>query len=151
MSRTVGLVGARGHTGRELIRLLAGRPDMALSFASSRAMAGEAVSGLAPEAPKGLVFEALGPEDTAARGADAVILGVHGAGLGAVDLAFPALPVDAAVLVFQTVVHLVAARVIGVPLRISGGGADGHAGHGEAHHSQEGGLLEIHRTDPAHW
>jgi N-acetyl-gamma-glutamyl-phosphate reductase len=82
MSRTVGLVGARGHTGRELIRLLAGRKDMALSFASSRAMAGEAVSDLAPEAPAGLAFEALGPEDTAARGADAVILALPNGAAG---------------------------------------------------------------------
>jgi N-acetyl-gamma-glutamyl-phosphate reductase len=82
MTRTVGLVGARGHTGRELIRLLAGRGDMALSFASSRAMAGERVTGLAPEAPEGLVFEALGPGEAAARGADAVILALPNGAAG---------------------------------------------------------------------
>lgn len=70
----VGLVGARGHTGRELVAILSRRSDMALVFASSRAMAGEPVMKLAPEAPQGLLFEALGPQDVAARGADAVIL-----------------------------------------------------------------------------
>lgn len=70
----VGLVGARGHTGRELVAILSRRPDMALVFASSRAMAGEPVKKLAPEAPEGLLFEALGPHDVATRGADAVIL-----------------------------------------------------------------------------
>lgn len=70
----VGLVGARGHTGRELVAILSRRSDMALVFASSRAMAGEPVTKLAPEAPQGLLFEALGPQDVAARGADAVIL-----------------------------------------------------------------------------
>ena len=70
----VGLVGARGHTGRELVVILSRRSDMALVFASSRAMAGEPVTKLAPEAPQGLLFEALGPQDVAARGADAVIL-----------------------------------------------------------------------------
>ncbi|WP_439633132.1 N-acetyl-gamma-glutamyl-phosphate reductase [Glycocaulis sp.] len=71
---TVGLVGARGHTGKELIAILSRRSDMRLVFASSRAMAGEPVSNLAPEARDGLIFEAMGPEDVAARGADAVIL-----------------------------------------------------------------------------
>ncbi|AZU04971.1 N-acetyl-gamma-glutamyl-phosphate reductase [Glycocaulis alkaliphilus] len=71
---TVGLVGARGHTGKELIAILSRRSDMELVFASSRAMAGEPVSNLAPEARDGLTFEAMGPQDVAARGADAVIL-----------------------------------------------------------------------------
>ncbi|MGY6661740.1 MAG: N-acetyl-gamma-glutamyl-phosphate reductase [Glycocaulis sp.] len=71
---TVGLVGARGHTGKELIAILSRRSDMRLVFASSRAMAGEPVSNLAPAARDGLIFEAMGPEDVAARGADAVIL-----------------------------------------------------------------------------
>lgn len=70
----VGLVGARGHTGKELVAILSRRGDMRLLFASSRAMAGEPVSNLAPEARAGLAFEAMGPEDVAARGADAVIL-----------------------------------------------------------------------------
>lgn len=70
----VGLVGARGHTGKELVAILSRRSDMELVFASSRAMAGEPVSNLAPEARSGLTFEAMGPEDVAARGADAVIL-----------------------------------------------------------------------------
>lgn len=70
----VGLVGARGHTGKELVAILSRRSDMQLVFASSRAMAGEPVSNLAPEARQGLFFEAMGPQDVAARGADAVIL-----------------------------------------------------------------------------
>ncbi len=71
---SVGLVGARGHTGRELIRILAARDDMSLSFAVSRAMAGEPVSNLAPEADPALKFEALSPEEIAQSGADAIIL-----------------------------------------------------------------------------
>ncbi|MBI1264838.1 MAG: N-acetyl-gamma-glutamyl-phosphate reductase [Alphaproteobacteria bacterium] len=72
--KTVGLIGARGHTGRELIALLARREDMRLSFAVSRAMDGAPVRELAPEAPADLKFEALDPDACAARGADAVIL-----------------------------------------------------------------------------
>lgn len=71
---TVGLVGARGHTGKELVAILSRRDDMRLVFASSRAMAGEPVSNLAAQARADLMFEAMGPEDIAARGADAVIL-----------------------------------------------------------------------------
>ncbi|MFW6300599.1 MAG: N-acetyl-gamma-glutamyl-phosphate reductase [Oceanicaulis sp.] len=72
--KRIGLVGARGHTGRELIAILGRRNDMALEFAVSRAMAGEPVSTLAPGGPSGLLFEALSPGEIAARGADAVIL-----------------------------------------------------------------------------
>lgn len=74
MSQKIGLVGARGHTGRELLRLIAGRPDLELVFASSRELAGQAVHDVAPEIADGLIFEALAPEAVAARGADAVIL-----------------------------------------------------------------------------
>jgi len=72
--KTIGLVGARGHTGRELIRLLAGREDLKLGFAVSRAMDGQPVTDMASEAPAGLLFEALSPEEVAKRQCDGVIL-----------------------------------------------------------------------------
>lgn len=93
MSVTVGLVGARGHTGRHLLRLLAGRSDMQVVCAGSREFAGQAVTTLAPEADPGLVFEALTPEDVAGRGLDAVILALpNGAAapyVAAIDAASP--------------------------------------------------------------
>ena len=73
-SKTVGLVGARGHTGAELIRLIARHPQLELAFVSSRELAGQPVrahiEGFAGE----LRYENLGHEQVAARGADAVIL-----------------------------------------------------------------------------
>ena len=72
--KRIGLVGARGHTGRELIALLGRRSDMALDYAVSRGSAGAPVADAAPGAPAGLTFEALSPEDAAERRADAVIL-----------------------------------------------------------------------------
>ena len=42
---TVGIVGARGHVGVELIRLLAGHPGFELAYVSSRELAGERVAG----------------------------------------------------------------------------------------------------------
>ena len=70
----VGLVGARGHTGRELIRLIAGHPELMLAYAVSREFAGRPVSDIAPEDKDECVFEALTPEEAAKRRADVVIL-----------------------------------------------------------------------------
>lgn len=74
MTLSVGLVGARGHTGRELLRLIAARDDIRLAFASSRELDGQPVSSVAPEVSEALSFEALDAEAVAARGADAVVL-----------------------------------------------------------------------------
>ena len=70
----VGLVGARGHTGRELIRLIAGHPELMLAYAVSREWAGRAVAEIAPEDKDECVFEALTPDEAARRRADVVIL-----------------------------------------------------------------------------
>lgn len=93
MSARIGLVGARGHTGRELIRLIAGRSDMELAFASSREFAGRPVREMAPEADAGLMFEALAPDAVAQSRVDAVILalpnGASTAFVAALDAAAP--------------------------------------------------------------
>tara|TARA_R110002096_G_scaffold161254_1_gene327761 strand:- start:1039 stop:1968 length:930 start_codon:yes stop_codon:yes gene_type:complete len=93
VKRRIGLVGARGHTGRELLRLIAARDDLELVFASSRELAGQPVSDVAPEFTDGLMFESLAPEAVAARGADAVILalpnGATGPFVAAIDAARP--------------------------------------------------------------
>lgn len=74
MTCRVGLIGARGHTGRELLRLIGGRDDLELAFASSREFAGMPVSEMAPEIAGDLAFEALSPEELAGRSVDAAIL-----------------------------------------------------------------------------
>lgn len=70
----VGLVGARGHTGRELIRLIAGHPELMLAYAVSRELAGRPVAEVAPEDQDECIFEALSPEEAALRRAHVVIL-----------------------------------------------------------------------------
>lgn len=86
MTARIGLVGARGHTGRELLRLIAGRDDMELVFASSREFAGKPIADMAPEVSGGLAFEALSPADVALRDVDAVILALpNGAAAGFVE------------------------------------------------------------------
>ncbi|HEU4320015.1 MAG TPA: N-acetyl-gamma-glutamyl-phosphate reductase [Acidimicrobiia bacterium] len=65
----VGVVGARGHTGAELLRIIERHPYLDLVFAGSRELAGEPVPSF-----DHLIFENLGPEDVAAKDLDAVFL-----------------------------------------------------------------------------
>jgi N-acetyl-gamma-glutamyl-phosphate reductase len=74
MRKTVGIVGARGHTGSELIRLIARHPSLELSFVSSRELAGQKVSDHASEFVGDLRYENLDHEAVGAKGSDAVIL-----------------------------------------------------------------------------
>lgn len=77
----IGLVGARGHTGRELIRLISLHPEFMLAYAVSREYAGRRVSEIAPEDKDECMFEALTPEDAARRRVDAIVLALpDGAG-----------------------------------------------------------------------
>ena len=41
--KSVGIVGARGHTGAELIRLIVAHPSLDLAFVSSRELDGQRV------------------------------------------------------------------------------------------------------------
>ncbi len=76
MSKTItlGLVGARGHTGAELLKLVQGHPDLDLAFASSREWAGQAIG----QADEGITlagnFENLDPQQAAARAPDVCVL-----------------------------------------------------------------------------
>lgn len=47
----VGIIGARGHTGGELMKLLAAHPQLSLSVASSRALKGKPVNSLMSDLP----------------------------------------------------------------------------------------------------
>lgn len=65
----VGVIGARGHTGAELMRILDSHPQVEVTLAGSRELAGEDVPSIA-----GLRYESLGPDEVAARELDAVFL-----------------------------------------------------------------------------
>lgn len=72
----IGVIGARGHTGAELVRLIRDHPSLDLVFAGSRELAGKPVPGQVD-----LVFEPIGPGDLATRDVDAVLLALpDGAG-----------------------------------------------------------------------
>jgi N-acetyl-gamma-glutamyl-phosphate reductase len=56
---TVGVVGARGYVGRELVRLALAHPRLRLAFASSESGAGNSISDEVPGAPDDLQYESL--------------------------------------------------------------------------------------------
>ena len=70
----VGVIGARGHVGRELLRLIGEHPELMLAYAGSRDMAGRKVAEIAPEIHDDIEFESLDAAMAAPRRADAVIL-----------------------------------------------------------------------------
>ena len=72
--KTLGIIGARGHTGSELIRLLAAHPSLELAFVSSRELDGQRVAEHNAAYQGELRYENLDPAAAAARGADAVVL-----------------------------------------------------------------------------
>jgi N-acetyl-gamma-glutamyl-phosphate reductase len=77
----VGVVGARGHTGAELVRLIRDHPRLDLLFAGSRELAGQPVPG-----QDDILFESIGPDDLATSGAGAVFLALpDGAGASHVE------------------------------------------------------------------
>lgn len=83
-SRCINLVGGRGYTGSELLRLIAAHPHMDLGMASSRSQAGEKISSACEGWPDdGRCFTQLEPAGIAAYPADAWVLALSN-GLAAV-------------------------------------------------------------------
>lgn len=74
MSKSVGIVGARGHTGAELIRLIAAHPQLELAFVSSRELDGQAVVDHVAGYAGDLRYTNLDAAEVARQGVDAVVL-----------------------------------------------------------------------------
>ena len=74
MKKTVGIVGARGHTGAELIRLLAQHPGFELAAVSSRELDGQRVADHVPAYAGELRYSNQAPTDLALSGLDAWVL-----------------------------------------------------------------------------
>lgn len=70
----VGIVGARGYAGVELIRLIARHPSLQLAFVSSRELDGQRVSDHVAEFIGDLCYENVSHDEVASRRADAVFL-----------------------------------------------------------------------------
>ncbi|WP_158885581.1 N-acetyl-gamma-glutamyl-phosphate reductase [Rhodanobacter sp. L36] len=72
--KTIGIVGARGHTGAELIRLIAAHPGLELGFVSSRELDGERVDVHVAEYRGDLRYTSPTQAVLPRLGADVVIL-----------------------------------------------------------------------------
>jgi N-acetyl-gamma-glutamyl-phosphate reductase len=72
--KTIGIVGARGHTGAELVRLIARHPSLQLAFVSSRELDGQFVRDHVSEFIGELRYENLDASTVPTRGAEAIVL-----------------------------------------------------------------------------
>jgi len=70
---SVGIVGARGYAGAELIGLVTEHPGLELLFASSRRLAGEPIAGR-PGGGTEMSYVDLSPTEVARSGADVIVL-----------------------------------------------------------------------------
>jgi len=93
MIHRIGIIGARGHVGSELIALISAHPRMALAFVSSRERAGQALSAHEPAYQGSLGYVAYEAQEAAVQGVDALVLalpnGKAGPFVSAVDAAAP--------------------------------------------------------------
>lgn len=74
MKHRIGIVGARGYVGAEVIGLVESHPRMALTFAASRELRGEPLASAIPAARTSLVFSPADPDVAAKSGVDALVL-----------------------------------------------------------------------------
>ncbi|HEX2572359.1 MAG TPA: N-acetyl-gamma-glutamyl-phosphate reductase [Polyangia bacterium] len=70
----LGIAGARGYVGAELLRLVARHPGFRVAAVVSRSLAGQPVQKAAPDCPLDLKFVDLDPSGAAALGLDAWVL-----------------------------------------------------------------------------
>ena len=71
---TLGLVGARGYVGAELIKLVAAHPRFELAFVSSRERDGQRLAEHEAAYTGDLRYSNLGPDAVAGQGVDALVL-----------------------------------------------------------------------------
>lgn len=91
----LGIVGARGHVGAELIRLVAAHPRFELAFVSSRALEGERVAEHNPAYGGGLRYSSPAFGELPQLGAEAVVLALPNGKAGPCVAAFDAAGSDA--------------------------------------------------------
>ena len=92
-TKTIGIVGARGYTGGELLRLLADHDGFEIEYVSSRKLAGERVADHVDAWSGEHRYEELNPEDVAEYAADVCVLalpnGVSSAFVDAIERECP--------------------------------------------------------------
>ncbi len=73
-AKRIGVVGGRGHAGAELIRLIAGHPQLELAFVSSRELNAQRVGDHVPEYKGDLRYSPTEIEAIPAQDIDAIVL-----------------------------------------------------------------------------
>ncbi len=94
----VGIVGARGHVGAELIRLLAGHPAFELAYVTSRERAGQPLAAHVDGYAGDVHYTSPAYEDLPELGADAVVLALPNGKAGHIVGQFDAAGADAVLL-----------------------------------------------------
>ena len=118
---TVGIVGARGHVGAELIALLARHPAFELAFVSSREYAGQRVADHIAAYAGGLRYSAPAHEELPALGADAVVLALPNGKAAACVAAFDAAGADPVIVDLSADYRFEPAWYYGLPELTRGG------------------------------
>jgi len=95
--KTIGIIGARGHTGAELVRLVAAHPSLMLAFVSSRELAGQRVHDHVPDFTGELRYENLDHDEVAQKRADAVVLALPNGKAAALVTAIDAVKPDSVI------------------------------------------------------
>lgn len=72
--KRIGLIGARGYVGAEMIALIAAHPELELAFVSSRERDGRRLDALEPGYVGDLRYQLVEPDDLAAQDCDALVL-----------------------------------------------------------------------------
>lgn len=90
----VGIVGARGHVGAELIRLIAAHPDFVLAYVGSRELDGQRLADHIDADVGDLRYSAPAIDALPALGADAVVLAMPNGKAAACVAAFDAARAD---------------------------------------------------------
>jgi len=94
VTKSVGIVGARGYVGAELIRLIAAHPVFELAFVSSRELVGQRVADHIAQYQGELRYTSPSHEELPALGADAVVLALPNGKAAACVAAFDAVGAD---------------------------------------------------------
>jgi len=92
----IGLVGARGHVGAELVRLVAAHPRFDLAYVTSRERAGQPLSAHVDGYPGDLHYTSPAYEELPELGADAVVLALPNGKAGHIIRQFDDAGADAA-------------------------------------------------------
>lgn len=89
-TKTIGLVGARGYVGVELLEIIESHPMLDLAYASSRSFDGDPITKHAKASFNGKRFEEISPAEIVTRNADIVILALPDAAAAPFLAAFEA-------------------------------------------------------------